>query len=51
MSSSLTGYLYKAARLSASVHAVSTGHLTRRVSNIAKGRALAKAGVWRRLWK
>ena len=50
-SRSLTSYLYKAARLSATARAVTTGHIVRRTKNITVGRALANAGVWRRLWR
>ncbi len=46
-----TGALYRAARLSASGRAVRTGNVPRRVKNIIVGRSLAKAGVWRRLWR
>jgi len=48
---SFTSGLYKAARLSATGRAVRTGHVARRAKNIAVGRGLAKAGVWRKLWK
>ncbi len=48
---SMTSSLYKLARLSATAHAATTGHLTRRVKNIAAGRALGRGGVWRRLWR
>jgi hypothetical protein len=48
---SLTGQLYRLARLSASGRAVRTGHVARRVKNVTLGRALGRAGVWRRLWK
>ena len=47
----LTGTLYRAARLSATGRAVRTGHAGRRAKNIVVGRALRRAGVWRRLWK
>jgi hypothetical protein len=46
----VTGLLFKAARLSATGRAVRTGHVARRAKNIAVGRALGKAGVWRFLW-
>jgi hypothetical protein len=48
---SLTSELFRAARLSATTRAVVSGKPLRRVKNITVGRALAKAGVWRRLWK
>jgi hypothetical protein len=48
---SLTGLLYRAARLSATGRSVGTGHAGRRVKNISVGRALGRAGVWRKLWK
>ncbi|MHB8492270.1 MAG: hypothetical protein ACYDA6_08690 [Solirubrobacteraceae bacterium] len=47
----LTSTLYRAARLSATGRAIRTGKAPRRAKNIAVGRALGKAGVWRRLWK
>ncbi len=49
--SSLTIQLYKLARLSASGRAVRKDYAGRRAKNIIVGRALGKAGVWRRLWK
>jgi hypothetical protein len=48
---SLTSMLYKAARLSASGRAVRKGYAGRRAKNIILGRALGRAGVWRRLWR
>jgi len=48
---SLTSALYKAARLSASGRAVREGYVGRRAKNIILGRALGRAGVWRRLWR
>jgi hypothetical protein len=48
---SLTAMLYRAARVSASLRAIRTGHAGRRAENIIVGRALARAGVWRRLWR
>jgi muconolactone delta-isomerase len=51
---SLTSQLYRAARLSATEKAVVSGdpkRMARRAKNIAVGRALGKAGVWRRLWR
>ena len=47
---SLTSQLYKAARTSATVRSVSTGHAGRRAKNIAVGRTLGKAGFWGKLW-
>jgi hypothetical protein len=54
---SFTSTLYRAARLSASGRAVrrsiETGnpyYAARRARNIAVGRTLARAGVWRGLW-
>ncbi len=50
----LTGKLFKLARLSATASAFASGHprrIVRRVTNIAKGRALAHLGFWRNLWK
>jgi type IV secretory pathway TrbF-like protein len=53
-----TSMLYRAARLSASGRAVrrsvQTGspyYVARRARNIAIGRTMARAGVWRALWK
>ncbi|WP_249009264.1 hypothetical protein [Conexibacter sp. DBS9H8] len=50
--------LYRAARLSSDVHAaqrsLETGDPTyaaRRAKNVVVGRALGKAGVWRKLWR
>jgi hypothetical protein len=48
---SLTSALYKAARLSASGRAARKGYAGRRAKNIILGRALGRAGVWRRLWR
>jgi hypothetical protein len=47
----LTGSLYRAARLSATGRSIRTGHVGRRVRNMAKARALGRAGFWARLWK
>jgi hypothetical protein len=46
----LTGSLYKAARLSATGRAIRTGHAPRRAKNIVVGRALGRAGFWR-IWR
>ena len=48
---SLTRQLYQLARLSASGRAVRKGYAGRRARNIIVGRALGRAGVWRRLWR
>jgi hypothetical protein len=50
----LTSTLFKLARLSATAGAVASGHpkrVYRRARNLALGRALGRAGVWRRLWR
>ncbi len=49
--SSITSSAFRVARLSATARAVSTGHVGRRVKNIAVGRSIGKAGGWRRLWR
>lgn len=54
MSRSLTSSLFCAARLSATLTAVASGNpkrIVRRARNVAVGRALAKAGIWSRLWR
>jgi hypothetical protein len=51
---SITSTLYRAARASATVSALASGkprRIATRGKNIVVGRALAKAGVWRRLWR
>jgi hypothetical protein len=51
---SLTSQLYRAARISNDISAIASGNprrAARRAKNIALGRALGKAGVWRRLWR
>jgi hypothetical protein len=51
---SLTSQIYRAARLSNNIGAVASGHpkrIIRRAKNIAVGRALGKAGVWRGPWR
>ena len=48
---SFTSSLYRAARLSATGRSVRTGHVARRAKNVAVGRSLGRAGVWRRLWR
>jgi hypothetical protein len=47
----LTGSLYRAARISATGRSIRTGHAGRRAKNMAVGRALGRAGFWSRLWK
>jgi hypothetical protein len=50
----LTTFLYKTARLSADLSAATSGHpkrIVRRVKNHVVGRALARAGFWRALWR
>jgi len=51
MGRSLTSQLYRLARLSATGRSVRKGTEGRRVKNVLIGRALGRAGVWRRLWK
>jgi hypothetical protein len=46
-----TNTLYRAARLSATGRAVRTGHAGRRAKNLIVGKALGRAGLWRRLWR
>jgi hypothetical protein len=48
---SFTSQLYRAARLSATGRSIRTGHTGRRAKNILVGRALGRAGFWRKLWK
>ena len=50
----LTRALYRAARMSNNISTVTSGNprrIMRRAKNIAVGRTLRRAGVWRRLWK
>jgi hypothetical protein len=50
----LTRALYRAARMSNNIGAITSGNprrIVRRAKNIAIGRTLRRAGVWRRLWK
>jgi len=50
----LTSLLYKAARMSATATAVTSGkpsRVARRIKNKAVGRVLARSGFWRALWK
>jgi len=51
---SLTSQLYRAARLSNNLSALASGNprrVARRAKNVIVGRALGRAGVWRRLWR
>jgi hypothetical protein len=50
----ITRALYRAARISNNVSAIASGNpkrVARRARNIVVGRALGRAGIWRRLWK
>jgi hypothetical protein len=50
----LSRMLYRAARVSRDIEAVSSGsprRISRRAKNRIIGRALGRAGIWRRLWK
>ena len=50
---SFTSQLYRAARLSNNISAVASGHphrIVNRAKNVAVGKALGRAGVWRKLW-
>jgi hypothetical protein len=51
---SLTSQLYGLARTTNTISAAASGNpkrIARRGKNIILGRALGRAGVWRRLWK
>jgi hypothetical protein len=49
---SLTSQLYRAARISNNVSSLrSPARAARRAKNVAVGRGLGRAGVWRKLWK
>jgi hypothetical protein len=51
---SITGKLFRAARLSADLKAITSGSpkkIVRRGKNKVVGRALGRAGVWRKLWR
>jgi hypothetical protein len=50
MTRSLTSCLYCPARLSADGHAIKHRRVVHRVRNIMIGRAMARGGIWRRLW-
>jgi hypothetical protein len=50
---SFTSQLYRAARLSNNISAVASGNPRRvatRGKNLVLGKALGRAGVWRKLW-
>jgi hypothetical protein len=50
----LSRFLYRAARLSRDVEAVSSGNperIARRARNKVVGRTLARLGFWRKLWR
>jgi len=50
---SLSSQLFRAARVVDDVEAVASGNpkrMRRRAKNVIVGRALGRAGVWRRLW-
>lgn len=51
MARTFTSTAFKVARASATGRAVRTGHVGRRAKNIAVGRTLGRAGVWRGLWR
>jgi hypothetical protein len=49
----LTSSLYKAARLTNTIGALTSGdsrRAGRRVKNVVVGRVLARGGFWRKLW-
>jgi muconolactone delta-isomerase len=51
---SFTNQLYRAARISNNIGAAASGNpkrVARRAKNVAVGRVLGRAGVWRRLWR
>lgn len=50
---SFTSQLYRAARMSNNISAVASGHpkrMVNRAKNVAVGKALGRAGLWRKLW-
>ena len=49
---SFTSQLYRAARMSHNLSSLGNPRrAARRAKNVAVGRALGRAGVWRKLWK
>lgn len=51
---SITGWLFRLARLSADSRAMTSGSvkkIARRAKNKAVGRVLSRTGFWARLWK
>jgi len=51
---SLTSQLFRAARISDDLAAAASGNprrIARRAKNVTLGRALGRAGLWRRLWR
>jgi len=51
---SLSSQLFRAARITDDIEAAASSNpkrIGRRAKNVAVGRALRKAGVWRRLWR
>lgn len=51
---SLSSQLFKAARITDDIEAAASGNpkrIERRAKNVAVGRTLRKAGVWKRLWR
>lgn len=50
----LTSGLYRAARISNNLSTLASGNpqrIARRTKNVALGRVLGRAGIWRRLWR
>jgi hypothetical protein len=50
----LARFLYRAARVANDAEVLASGNprrIRRRAKNILVGRALGRAGVWRRLWR
>ena len=51
---SLSSQLFRAARVADDVEAVASGNpkrMERRAKNVIVGRALGRAGMWRKLWR
>ena len=51
---SVSSQLFRAARVADDVEAAASGNpkrIERRAKNVAVGRALGRAGVWRKLWR